>query len=58
MARSGAAMGTGGYPIPDVDALKRAIQSIGRAKDPAATKSHIKKRARALGREDLIPEDW
>lgn len=58
MAKSGSAMPGGGFPIPDVDALKRAIQSIGRAKDPAAAKAHIKKRARALGREDLIPEDW
>lgn len=58
LAKSGKALAGGGFPIPDVDALKRAIQSIGRAKDPAATKAHIRKRARALGREDLIPEDW
>ena len=58
MAKSGSAMPDGSFPIPDVDALKRAIQSIGRAKDPAAAKAHIKSRARALGRADLIPEGW
>ena len=58
LAAKGQAKPGGGFPIPDVDALKRAIQSIGRAKDPEATKAHIKKRARALGRMDLIPENW
>ncbi len=58
LAKKGKALPGGGFPIPDVDALKRAIQSIGRAKDPAATKAHIKRAAARLGREDLIPEDW
>ena len=52
------ALPDGGFPIPDVDALKRAIQAIGRAKDPAAAKAHIKRRAAALGASNLIPEDW
>src|SRR5690606_11020314 len=26
--------------------------------DPEAARAHIKKRAKALGKEDLIPEDW
>ena len=58
MAKSGSALPGGGFPIPDIDALKRAIQSIGRAKNPAAAKAHIKKRAAALGATNLIPEDW
>ncbi len=48
----------GAYPIPDVAALKDAIQAIGRAKDPAAAKAHIRKRAKALGALNLIPEGW
>lgn len=55
---SGAAMPGGGYPIRSVADLRNAIQAIGRAKDRAATIAHIKDRAGALGREDLIPEEW
>lgn len=58
LASKGQALPGGGFPIPDVDALKRAIQAIGMAKDPAAAKAHIKKQAAALGRTDLIPEGW
>jgi hypothetical protein len=57
-ADRGIAMDDGSYPIPDKDALQRAIQSYGRAKDPAAVKRHIMKRARALGATDLLPDDW
>jgi uncharacterized Zn finger protein (UPF0148 family) len=49
---------SGSFPIPDVASLKDAISSISRAKDPAAAKAHIEKRAKALGREDLIPDGW
>lgn len=38
--------------------LKDAIRSVGRAKDPAAAKRWIKKRAKELGKESLLPEDW
>src|SRR5512138_116020 len=58
MAKKGIAMPDGSYPIPDVSHLKAAIQAIGRAKDPEATKRHIIKRAKALGRTDLLPADW
>jgi hypothetical protein len=58
MAEEGQAMAGGGYPIKTVTDLKNAIQAIGRAKDPAATRAHIKRRAKALGREDLIPDTW
>jgi len=58
MAKEGAAMEGGGYPIANVEDLKNAIQAIGRAKDPAATKRHIVKRARALGHADMIPDSW
>jgi len=58
MADEGQAMSGGGYPIKTVKDLKNAIQAYGRAKDPEATKKHIKERANALGRTDLIPENW
>lgn len=58
LAGQGKAMPGGGFPIANVADLKNAIQAIGRAKDRAATIAHIKRRARALGREDLIPESW
>jgi hypothetical protein len=56
-AKSGVAMPDGSYPIPDADALHDAIQSYGRSPD-AKTKSHIKRRARALGRTDMLPDKW
>lgn len=56
-AKSGVAMPDGSYPIPDVEALKDAVQAYGRSPD-AKTKRHIKRRARALGRTDLLPDKW
>jgi hypothetical protein len=58
MAAKGEAMPGGGFPIKDVDDLKNAIQAIGRAKDPAAAKKHIKARAKSLGQTALIPDSW
>lgn len=58
LAEKGHAMPDGSYPIVNREDLENAIQAIGRAKNPAATKAHIKKRARALGLEELIPEEW
>lgn len=57
-ASSGAAMPDGSYPIKSTADLKNAIQAIGRAKNPDAVKRHIKRRAKALGATDLIPEGW
>lgn len=58
MAKSGEAMSHGGFPIKNAQDLKNAIQAIGRAKNPAAAKAHIKKRAAALGLTKLLPEGW
>ncbi len=58
LADEGKAMPDGSYPIVDEEDLKNAIQAVGRAKDIDAAKAHIKKRAKALDKEDLIPEDW
>lgn len=58
LAEGGMALPDGSYPIVDEADLKNAIQAFGRAKDKEAAKRHIMKRARALGKEDLIPEEW
>jgi len=58
LAKEGKALPDGSFPIVDEEDLRNAIQAIGRAKDPAAARAHIKKRARALGHADLIPEGW
>lgn len=58
-AAQGVSMPDGSFPIPDKDALRRAIASFGRGKgDKAAIKAHIKKRAKALDATDMIPGDW
>lgn len=58
LAKSGEAMPDGSYPIVTREDLENAIQAIGRAKDPEMTKRHIRKRAKALGLTELIPESW
>jgi hypothetical protein len=58
LADKNQAMPDGSYPIANVQDLKNAIQSIGRAKNPDAVKAHIKRRARALGHPELIPDGW
>lgn len=58
LAERGLAMPDGSYPIRNVSDLKNAIQSYGRAKNKDAVKAWIKKRAKALNAESLLPEDW
>jgi uncharacterized protein len=58
LAKTGAAMKSGGFPVESKADLENAIQAFGRAKDPAATKAHIIKRARALGAVSSLPENW
>lgn len=59
-AEKGQALPDGSYPIRNESDLKNAIQAYGRAKesDRAKVRRHIIKRARALGKYDLVPEDW
>lgn len=57
-AKKGIAMPDGSFPIENEEDLKRAIKAHGRAKDIEKAKAHIKKRARALDRADLIPDEW
>lgn len=58
LASRGQAMPDGGFPIRNVSDLKNAIQAYGRATNKPAVKAWIKKRARALGVEDLLPDNW
>ena len=58
MADKGQALPSGGFPIKTKEDVKNAVQAIGRAKNPAEAKAHIKSRAKALGCSDLIPDDW
>jgi hypothetical protein len=58
-ASNGVALPDGSYPIPDVKHLKLAIGMVGLGKRPKKEiRAHIERRARALGRTDLIPKDW
>src|SRR6266436_620429 len=57
-ADSGAALPDGSYPIKTKEDLGNAIQAIGRAKNPAKAKAHIKARASALGASDMLPDSW
>jgi hypothetical protein len=57
-AAKGQALPDGSYPIRNEEDLHKAIQAFGRAKDKAAAKRHIIKRARALGAVSELPEDW
>lgn len=50
--------GTDSFPINNVGQLKDAIQAYGRAKDKDKARRHIMTRAKALGHEELIPDDW
>jgi hypothetical protein len=57
-AERGYALEDGSFPVRNVADLKNAIQAYGRAKDKTAARKHIRKRARALNRTDLIPDSW
>lgn len=58
LAKQGAALPDGSFPIKNAGDLRNAIKLAGHASDPARAKSHIRKRAKALGLEDLIPDTW
>jgi hypothetical protein len=52
------AMPGGGFPIENKSDLANAIKAYGRAKNKAAAKAHIIRRAKALGATDMLPEGW
>lgn len=58
LAKKKEVMPDGLFPIRNEKDLKNAIQAVGRAKDPDKAKAWIKKRAKSLGKEDLLPDTW
>lgn len=58
LASEGKALPDGSFPIANVGDLRNAIKAVGRAKNTAKARAHIKRRAKALGRADLIPDEW
>jgi len=60
MAKTGAAMADGSYPIADEDDLHKAIHAVGRGRHAShdAIRRHIIARAGALQLSALIPADW
>jgi starvation-inducible DNA-binding protein len=57
MADKGEALPDGSFPIADKVDLGNALQSIGRAANRTIALAHIRRRAKALGAEDMLP-DW
>lgn len=58
LAKEGKAMSDGSFPIANEGDLRNAIKAYGRAANKEAAKRHIIKRAKALGKTDLLPDDW
>jgi phage head maturation protease len=58
LADSGKAMPDGSFPIVNEEDLRNAIHLAGKADNPSKARAHIRRRARALGKEDMIPDDW
>lgn len=47
------------YPIADTDDLANAIKAVGRGgADHDAIRAYVIKRAKALGKSDMIPDSW
>ena len=59
LAKSGAAMSDGSYPIRNGEDLHHAISLVGMSNhSESSVKAHIKTRAKALGLESALPDDW
>jgi hypothetical protein len=58
LARRDMALPDGSFPIVTIADLRNAIQSVGRASNYARARNHIIRRAEALNRTDLLPEEW
>jgi hypothetical protein len=58
LAGRGFALPDGSFPIATVSDLQNAVAAFGRASNKTAARAHITKRARALGRLDVLPDTW
>lgn len=52
------ALPDGSFPIRNKSDLKNAIRLAGNAKNPEHARRWIKRRAKSLGAEDMIPDTW
>lgn len=58
-AASGAAMSDGSYPIKTKADLRKAVRAVGRGgAEHNKIRAHIVKRAKALGLEAMVPDNW
>ena len=58
LVKRGLAMPDGGYPIRNRKDLRNAIQAYGRGNSKDDVKRWIKRRAKQLDAEDMLPENW
>ena len=58
LARRDMALPDGSFPIVTAADLRNAVQAVGRASNYARARNHIIRRAEALNRTDLLPEEW
>jgi hypothetical protein len=58
LARRDMALPDGSFPIVTVADLRNAIQAVGRASNYGRARNHIIRRAEALNRTDILPEQW
>jgi hypothetical protein len=58
LARRDMALPDGSFPIVTAADLSNAVQSVGRSSNYARARNHIIRRAEALNRVDLLPEEW
>lgn len=58
LTSKGEAEKDGSFPIRNTSDLKNAIHDYGRAGHKESDKNWIKKRAKELGAEDILPDNW
>jgi hypothetical protein len=58
MAKSGAAMPGGRYPIATAADVENAVRDYNRTGQPADVKAHIIARAKAIGATSSLPDGW
>lgn len=58
LAKRGLVMPDGGYPIRNRKDLRNAIQAYGRGNSKDDVQRWIKRRAKQLDAEDMLPENW
>lgn len=58
LAADGLALPDGSFPVVNVADLETAVKAFSRAGSRTAAKRHLTKRAKELGKADLLPADW